>query len=95
MFIYQFFITGYIASNNLSHTISSHTGIAVQTLNNVMLLAYLVVGLVADICVGRYKIIVASTYCAFVGWITLCVSFYVTHKFAHFTLVAVGSTLIK
>ena len=93
MFIYQFFITGYIASNNLSHTISSHTGIAVQTLNNVMLLAYLDVGLVADICVGRYKIVVASTYCAFVGWITLCVSFYVTHKFAHFTLVAVGCLL--
>ena len=88
MFIYQFFIIGYIDSDSLSHTISSHTGITIQTLNNVMLPAYLVVGVVADICVGRYKIIVASIYCAFIGWITLCVSFYLTH-----TLVAVGFLL--
>ena len=45
------------------------------------------------ICVGRYKIIVASIYCAFIGWITLCVSFYVTHKYVNFTLVAVGYCL--
>ena len=94
MFIYQFFIIGYITSDKLSHTISSHNGVALQTLNYMymyaVLPAYLAIGLVADICVGRYKIIVASIYCAFVGWITLCVSFYVTHKFVHFTLVAVG-----
>ena len=95
MFIYQYFIIGYITSDNLSHTISSHTGIALHTLNYVyaVLPAYLIIGLVADICVGRYKIIVASIYCAFMGWITLCVSFYVTHKFAHFTLIAVGLLL--
>ena len=29
----------------------------------------------------------------FIGWITLCVSFYVTHKYVHFTLVAVGYLL--
>ena len=59
----------------------------------VILPTYLVIGLVADICVGRYKIIVASIYCAFIGWITLCVSFYVTHEYVHFTLVAVGYLL--
>ena len=53
MFIYQFFIIGYITSDNLSHTISSHTGIALPTLNYVyvVLPAYLIIGLVADICV--------------------------------------------
>ena len=92
MFIYQFFVIGYIASDNLSHTIFSHTTIATHTLSRAVLPTYLVIGL-ADICVGRYKIIVASIYCAFIGWITLCVSFYVTHKFVHFTLVAVGFLL--
>ena len=92
MFIYQYFIIGYIANNNLSHTISSHTTIATQAIIYV-LPTYLVIGLVADICVGRYKIIVASIYCAFIGWITLCVSFYVTHEYAHFPLVAVGFLL--
>ena len=93
MFIYLLFTIGYIASDSLSHTISSHNEVALPTLNYAVLPTYLVVGLVADICVGRYKIIVASIYCAFIGWITLCVSFYVTHKFAHFTLVAVGFLL--
>ena len=93
MFIYQLFTIGYIASDNVSHTISSHTGIAASTIVHGVFPAYLVIGLVADICVGRYKIIVASIYCAFIGWITLCVSFYVTHKFAHFTLVAVAFLL--
>ena len=97
MFIYQFSIIGYTTSDNLSHTISFHNGVALQTLNYMymyaVLPAYLIIGLVADICVGRYKIIVTSIYCAFVGWITLCVSFYVTHKFVHVTLVAVGFLL--
>ena len=93
MFIYQFFVIGYIASDNLSHTIFSHTTIATRTLIHAVLPTYLVIGLVADVCVGRYKIIVASIYCAFIGWITLCVSFYVTYKFANFTLVAVGFLL--
>ena len=95
MFIYQFFIIRYITSDSLSQIISSHTGIALPPINymHAVLPTYLIIGLVADICVGRYKIIVASIYCAFIGWITLCVSFYVTHKFAHFTLVAVGFLL--
>ena len=49
MFIYQFFIIRYIASDNLSHTISSHTGIALPAL--AVLPTYLIIGLVADICV--------------------------------------------
>ena len=89
--IYQLFAIGYIASDN---TVSSqNAGIALLALNYVVLPTYLVTGLAADICIGRYKIIVASIYCAFIGWITLCVSFYVTHKFVHFTLVAVGFLL--
>ena len=41
---------------------------------------YFVVGLVADICIIRYKVIVVSIYCAFVGWICLCISFFIMHK---------------
>ena len=37
--------------------------------------------------------IVASIYCAFIGWITLCVSFYITHKQLHCTLLAIGYLL--
>ena len=32
-----------------------------------MLPLYLVIGLVADVCVGRYRVMVASIYCAFCG----------------------------
>ena len=41
---------------------------------------YLVIGLVADVCVGRYRVMVASIYCAFVGWLILCASFYITQS---------------
>ena len=92
MFIYLVFMADYVSKEHLLHAVSSHKNISLRTLN-VALLTYLVIGVVADICVGRYKIIVASIYCAFVGWITLCVSFYVTHEYAHFTLVAVGCLL--
>ena len=90
MFMYLVFIARYVAIEHLLDAVS-HTG---QTLY-VIIPTYLVIGLVADICtcVGRYKIIVASIYCTFIGWITLCVSFYVTHEYVHITLVAVGYLL--
>ena len=40
---------------------------------------YLVIGIVADICIGRYRIIVASLYCAFLGWIIVLFSYYVSY----------------
>ena len=85
MFIYLVFMADYVSKEPLLDAVSSHKNIYTRILY-VALLTYLVIGLVADICVGRYKIIVASIYCAFIGWITLCVSFYVTHEYAHFTL---------
>ena len=51
---------------------------------------YFVVGLAADICVGRYKVIVASVYCAFVGWICHCISFFITHRLVQEVLESVG-----
>ena len=92
MFIYLVFMADYVSKEPSLDTVSSHINVSTPT-HNVALLTYLVIGLVADICVGRYKIIVASIYCAFIGWITLCVSFYVTHEYVHFTLVAVGCLL--
>ena len=87
MCIYQHFIINYVAYNGL---IDINLSFTPDALYNMILPTYLVIGLVADICVGRYKTIVASIYCTFIGWITLCVSFYVTHEYVHFTLVAVG-----
>ena len=56
-----------------------------------MLPLYLVIGLVADVCVGRYRVMVASIYCAFVGWLILCVSFYITQSdIAQATLITIG-----
>ena len=89
MFIHLVFMADYVSKELSLDAVSSHINISTQTLN-VALLTYVVIGLVADICVGRYKIIVASIYCAFIGWITLCISFYVKHKYVHFSLVAVG-----
>ena len=91
MSMYLVFMARYVTIERLLNPVSSHIS-TTQTLY-VIMPTYLVIGLVADICVGRYKIIVASIYCAFIGWITLCVSFYVTHNYAHFTLVAVGYLL--
>ena len=92
MFMYLFFIVNFVASDSSMDIISSHMDVFIYYM---ILPAYLVIGLVGDICVGRYKIIVASIYCAFIGWITLCVSFYVTYKYlyVHFTLVAIGYLL--
>ena len=59
----------------------------------VIISTYLVIGIVADICIGRYKIIVVSIYCSFAGWIVLCVPLYITHKYAHITLLTVGYLL--
>ena len=83
MFMYLVFMADYV---------STESSLDARTLY-VALSIYLIIGLVADICVGRYKIIVASIYCAFIGWITLCVSFYVTHEYVNFTIVAVGCLL--
>ena len=93
IFTYQFFIINFVASDSSMDIISSHMDVVPYVLFYLILPTYLVIGLVADICIGRYKIIVASIYCAFIGWITLCVSFYVTHEYVHFTLVAVGYLL--
>ena len=92
MFIYLVFMADYVSKEHLFDAVSSHMNIHTQALY-VALPTYLIIGLVADICVGRYKIIVASIYCAFIGWITLCVSFYVTHEYVHYTLIAVGYLL--
>ena len=94
MFIHLFFMEDYVSKELSLDAVSSHINIKFSTPTlYIAPLTYLVIGLVADICIGRYKIIVASIYCAFIGWITLCISFYVTHKYAHFTLVAVGYLL--
>ena len=94
MFIYQRFIISYVTNSSLLATTSyKYVDIAPYILYYSMLPTYLVIGLVADICVGRYKIIVASIHCAFMGWITLCVSFYITHKYVHVALVTVGYLL--
>ena len=91
MFLYQYFIINYVAYDSIMS--SKHRYYTQYVLYYMALPTYLVTGLVADICAGRYKIIVASIYCSFIGWITLCVSFYVTHKYVHFTLVLVGYSL--
>ena len=90
MFMYLFFTVNFVASDSSMDIISSHMDVFIYYM---ILPTYLVIGLVADICIGRYKIIVASIYCAFIGWIILCVSFYITHNYAHFTLVAIGYLL--
>ena len=72
MFIYIFFMLGDHAVAVLHLSITCMYFIAILT--------FFVVGLVADTCVGRYKVIVGSIYCAFVGWICLCISFFITHK---------------
>ena len=85
MFIYEFFIT--TGSTNYA------------PLNYAFYLTLpicFVVGLVADTCVGRYKVIVASIYCAFIGWICLCISFFTTNiyyvqLFLHITGFVLGT----
>ena len=91
MFIYLSFMADYVSKELSLDAVSSHINVSTPTLY--VAPTFLVIGLVADICVGRYKTIVASIYCAFIGWITLCVSFYVTHEYVHFPLVAVGCLL--
>ena len=94
VFIYQIFINSYVINDNLLATISSKLiDIAPYALFYAMLPSYIFIGLVADICIGRYKIIVASIYFAFMGWIILCISFYITYEYVHFMLVAVGYLL--
>ena len=89
MFSYEVLIGQYVIDN-------SNTGTSVADnipfiLYYLILPLYLVIGLVADVCVGRYRVMVASIYCAFVGWLILCVSFYVTQSdIAQATLIAIG-----
>ena len=93
MFIYKMCILGYVDNDNMLHTTSQSGEIISFAVYVGMLPAYLVIGSVADICVGRYKIIVASIHSAFVGWITLCISFYIENRIFHFTFLAVGFLL--
>ena len=72
MFIYKMCILGYVDNDSMLHTTSQLGEIISFAVYVGMLPAYLVIASVADICVGRYKIIVASIHSAFVGWITLC-----------------------
>ena len=87
MFIYQFFLINYVANDSLNAISNA------SILYYVIIPTYLVIGIVADICIGRYKIIVASIYCSFAGWIVLCAPLYITHKYAHITLLTVGYLL--
>ena len=97
MFIYQKFTITYVTNSCLIANWPNNTyaDVAPYILYYSILPMYPVIGLLADICVGRYKIIVASMHCAFMGWITLCVSFYVTYKFRYVcsALVTVGYLL--
>ena len=93
IFIYQFFLFNYIANDTVVNTSLSYASKTTIAIAYVTVPAYLLIGLVADICVGRYRIIVASIYCSFTGWIVLCVPFYITHKYTHITLLAVGYLL--
>ena len=52
MFIYLDFTADYVSKEHLFDAVSSHMNISTRTLN-VALLTYVVIGLVADICVGR------------------------------------------
>ena len=85
MFVYQYFIIYYVAYDILMS--SKHKYFAPHVLyyyTCMTLPTYLVIGLVADICVGRYKIIVASILCLHsVHWMdySMIISFYVTHKY--------------
>ena len=54
--------------------------ISYSAITYLVLPTYFVIGLIADICLGRYKVIVACIYCAFIGWICLCISFFLTSK---------------
>ena len=85
IFSYEVLIGQYVIDN------SKTVDIIPFALYYLILPLYLVIGLVADVCVGRYRVMVASIYCAFVGWLILCVSFYITQSdIAQATLITIG-----
>ena len=87
MFIYEFFII----TGNANFVPLNYTAIFCLAVP-----LCFVVGLVADTCVGRYKVIVASIHCVFIGWICLCISFFTTsiyyvQLFLHITGFVLGT----
>ena len=89
MFLYQDLIRQYVIDSLTTDTLVAD--VIPFVLYYFILPLYLVIGLVADVCVGRYRVMVASIYCAFVGWLILCASFYVTQSdIAQATLVTIG-----
>ena len=78
MFLYQDLIRQYVIDSLTTDT--PVADVIPFVLYYLVLPLYLVIGLVADVCVGRYRVMVASIYCAFVGWLILCVSFYISHR---------------
>ena len=90
MFFYQWSIISFAVNDQL---LATARGITIFPFTFVTLPAYLIIGLVADICVGRYKIIVTSIYSAFIGWTILCVSYYIENRLFHLTILAVGFLL--
>ena len=96
MFSYGVLIGQYVIDSLTNDTAymaiaGSNTTLVPFLLYYLILPLYLVIGLVADVCVGRYRVMVASIYCAFVGWLILCVSFYVTQSdIAQATLLTIG-----
>ena len=87
MFSYENLIGQYVVDSLTTDT----RAVIPSMLYYLILPLYLVIGLVADVCVGRYRVVVVSIYCAFVGWLILCVSFYITQSdIAQATLIAIG-----
>ena len=91
MSFYQWSIISFAVNDQLLS--DSARDITIFPFGFFILPAYLIIGLVADICVGRYKIIVVSIYSAFIGWIILCVSIYIENRLFHLTIFAVGFLL--
>ena len=88
MFLYEDLIGQYVIDNSNTDT---SVDVIPFVLYYLILPLYLVIGLVADVCVGRYRVMVTSIYCAFVGWLILCVSFYITQSdIAQATLITIG-----
>ena len=90
MFFYQWSIIRFAVNDQLLVTARD---ITIFPFIFVTLPTYLIIGLVADICVGRYKIIVVGIYSAFIGWTILCVSIYIENRLFHLTILVVGFLL--
>ena len=89
MFSYGVLIRQYVIDSLTTDTLVAD--VIPFVLYYLILPLYLVIGLVADVCVGRYRVMVVSIYCAFVGWLILCISFYITQNdIAQATLITIG-----